>query len=60
MHIRTNKTNIVYFVEVEDEKVSLRNVPPNYSECVPEFDEKFLSRGEKLLRFWEAFFSKLT
>ncbi len=37
-----------FFVEVDEDKVSLRNVPPNYSECVPEFDEKFLSRGEQL------------
>ena len=36
------------FSEVEQERNSLCNVPPNYSEsvCVPEFNEKFLSQGK--------------
>lgn len=35
--------NCVYFSEAAEERASLSNVPPNYSEpmCVPEFGDRY-------------------
>ena len=35
--------NCVYFPEAAEERASLSNVPPNYSEpmCVPEFADRY-------------------